>query len=88
MKYKRQNYGENKKRYGVFLAEIINKDDLDFIDKMIAKNSIDHMSQKPKKFQFKTDYYERPKESVSIIRKLLFLNKLIGTSQKIYKLRQ
>lgn len=54
----------------------------------MAKASIDYMSQKPKQFQFNTDYYEIPKESVNIIRKLLFLNKSIGTSQKKYKLRQ
>lgn len=76
------SHQENQKRYGKTLALKINKDSLNFIEKVALKKNIEQ--EKPRDFRFKIDYYEH-EESVNIIRKLFFKNKLIGTSQKKYK---
>ena len=74
----------NKKRYGKALALKINKDSLIFIGNTAIKKNIEQ--EKPRDFEFKIDYFEH-EESVNIIRKLFFKNKLICTSQKKYKLK-
>ena len=77
------SHQENQKRYGKALALKINKDSLDFIEGVALKKNIEQ--KKPRDFKFKIDYCEH-EESVNIIRKLFFKNKLIGTNQRKYKL--
>lgn len=77
------SHQENQKRYGKSLALKINKDSLDFIGDVALKKNIEQ--EKPRDFNFRIDLYEKEK-LINVIRKLFYKNKLIGTSQKKYKL--
>jgi len=77
------NYERVKKIYGKAVALRIDNDSFAFIEGAILKKNIEQ--GKPRDFNFKIDIYEKEK-SINVIRKLFFKNKLIGTSQKKYKL--
>ena len=78
------SHEENKKKYGVVIANRINNDSLIFIYETILKNNID--DEPLQDIRFKKDYQNNIK-TLTVNRKLFFKNKLVGTSQKRYKLK-
>ena len=78
------SYEETRKIYGNTVALRIDNDSLAFIERSILKRNIEQ--EKPRDFNFRIDIYEKEEKSINVIRKLLYKNKLIGTSQKKYKL--
>ena len=83
-KYHHSSYEKTKKIYGKAIALRIDNDSFAFIEGAILKRNIEQ--EKPRDFRFRIDIYEKEEKSINVIRKLFFKNKLIGTSQKKYKL--
>ena len=77
------NYERVKKIYGKAIALRIDNDSFAFIEGAIPKKI---EQEKPRDFNFRIDIYEKEEKSINVIRKLFYKNKLIGTSQKKYKL--
>jgi hypothetical protein len=77
------SHEENKKKYGVVIANRINNDSLLFVYEAILKNNID--DEPLQDIRFKKDYQNNIK-TLTVNRKLFFKNKLVGRSQKKYKL--